>query len=293
MELGVPETVQIYWYNLPYNHPPTSTINQGAALVTGAASVIGTGSVVTPAKEFRSSQFSQCFQHLSSSFSIGNTFCTSWNTSGTHLCCAPTESTCHWKILVAAQDLKIAEDPEALEPQIATDSHNHHNLCQLCWLYAGYHDPIFFNRSQQHTIQNFERKGTWTFFTRHAVRRFSEDLFPSEQTRQMAPGSMIYHDLGGCKKNQEDPQFHNMATTSARELHHIPSPWLLKRSKVFPMTLLCDNGLGMNLRKCRLCTKKDLATFELVLFGRQRCIKILYFHHQLCWDSCTATDLLS
>lgn len=64
--------VKFQW-NLVCHPPSTSIINQGAALVTGAASVIGTGSVVTPAKEFRSSQFSQfsqCFQHLSSSFII-------------------------------------------------------------------------------------------------------------------------------------------------------------------------------------------------------------------------------
>ena len=36
----------------------------------------------------------------------------------------------------------------------------------------------------------------------------------------------------------------------------------------------------------------QMSTFELVLLGhRQRCCNCMYFHHQLCWDSCTATDL--
>jgi hypothetical protein len=66
-----------------------------------------------------------------------------WNTVMEHICAVLPWSphgvhrACHWKILVAAQDLKIAEDPEALEPQIATDSHNHHNLQSYAG-YAGY-----------------------------------------------------------------------------------------------------------------------------------------------------------
>ena len=187
-----------------------------------------------------------------------------WNTVMEHICAVLPWSphgvhrACHWKILVAAQDLKIAEDPEALEPQIATDHpQSSQSYAKLCWLYAGYHDPIFFNRSQQHTIQNFERKGTWTFFTRHAVRRFSEDLFPSEQTRQiLAPGSMIYHDLGGCKKNQEDPQFHNMATTSARELHHIPSPYFLSARRFFLWLFSATTDWGWTSESVAYAPKK-------------------------------------
>jgi hypothetical protein len=104
------------------------------------------------------------------------------------------------------------------------------------------------------------------------------------------------HDLSWSGRLQEESRGSTISQHGNNFSTWTPSysiTLFFKRSKVFSMTLLCDNGLGMNLRKCRLCTKKDLATFELVLFGRQRCIKILYFHHQLCWDSCTATDLLS